>query len=244
MLPQSSSSQSQSSGTSTVPKKKNPFSVKPLNITTKSTMDASYKRLIWIWDEVQWAGVDRELLAQDYIKTFLIPNATDKQLIVGNLKGSLRLTISSLLSLSTLLMKESVQYLKAKMTTFVQSAAVCMQRISRAGSKAKVSMLQTIWMIWKNTSSNQSEQTHSSETLLSFPSKIELMNGWHDLPDGTSAIQCSTVSGRLEILYKHEYDLLTRISQVLRLDGTHILNLEECMMAYGKVYDTLLASKS
>lgn len=50
-------------------------------------------------------------------------------------------------------------------------------------------------------------------------------------------------NGRLVTLSQHELALVGRISQVLRLDGTHILSLEECMMAYGKVYDTLLGGK-
>ena len=61
---------------------------------------------------------------------------------------------------------------------------------------------------------------------------------------GTFDTQCLTQDGRYETLSRHEYDLLTRISQELRLDGTHILNCEECMMAYGKVYDTLLDTKN
>lgn len=219
MLPQFLSSRLQSLVTFITPKKKNPFSVKPLNTTPKYSTDAFLKQSTRGWSEPD---------------PRVTPSDTDKQQIVGNLKESSRQMISSLLSLSILLMKESVAFLKEKMTMWAKLGEVCMQLILPVTSKLKAFMLQTIWMIWKNTSSNQSEQTHSSETLLSFPSKIELMNGWHDLPDGTSAIQCSTVSGRLEILYKHEYDLLTRISQVLRLDGTHILNLEECMMAYGR----------
>lgn len=61
--------------------------------------------------------------------------------------------------------------------------------------------------------------------------------------DGTLDIPYLMPNGKWETLSKHEYDLLTRISQELRLAGTHILNLEEAMMAYGKVYDTLLARK-
>lgn len=76
--------------------------------------------------------------------------------------------------------------------------------------------------------------TNSSETLLSFPSMIVRMSS----PDGTSDIRCLTVNGRLETLSLHEYDLLAQISLALRLDGTHILNLEECMMAYGRVSGT------
>lgn len=236
MLPQFLSSRLQSSGTSTVPKKKNPFSVKPLNITTKSTMDASYKRLIWIWDEVQWAGVDRELLAQDYIKTFLIPNATDKQLIVGNLKGSSRQMISSLLSLSVLLMKESVAYLKEKMTMWAKLVAECMRLILPVTSKLKVFMLRITWTIWRSIPLNPLGQTLSSETLLSLPSQV--MYAREPMQTiaygGTYDIRCSTKDGRFEIMSKHEYALLTRISQVLGLDGTHMLSCEEALMAYGR----------
>lgn len=61
--------------------------------------------------------------------------------------------------------------------------------------------------------------------------------------DGTLDIPYLMPNGKWETLSKHEYDLLTRISQGLLLAGTHILSLEECMMAYGKVYDTLLVGK-
>jgi hypothetical protein len=63
-------------------------------------------------------------------------------------------------------------------------------------------------------------------------------------PDGTLGIPYLMSTGKWDTLSKHEFDLLTRISQVLGLDGTHILSCEEAMMAYGKVYDTLLGGKN
>lgn len=85
----------------------------------------------------------------------------------------------------------------------------------------------------------KSAMTNSSETLLSFPSKM--IQGVHlnkELVDGIFDIHCLTQDGRLVRVSQHEYDLLTQTSLALNLDGTHILNLEECMMAYGQMSDT------
>lgn len=70
-----------------------------------------------------------------------------------------------------------------------------------------------------------------------------MMNWYQQVRDGILVTPYSTVGGKYETLSEHEYDLLERISLELRLDGTHILSCEEAMMAYGKVYDTLLGGK-
>lgn len=76
-----------------------------------------------------------------------------------------------------------------------------------------------------------------SETLLYFDLKSPMTF------DGTSDIQCLYENGRLVTLSQHELDLVKRICLELRLVHTPTLSLEECMMAYGKVYDTLLVGK-
>lgn len=105
------------------------FSSKPLNITPEYSIDAFLKRSTKGWSEPD---------------PRVTPNDTDKQLIVGNLKESSRQMISSLQSLSILLMKESVQYLKVKTLTLKQRTVECMQQISLVTSKSKAFMLQTI----------------------------------------------------------------------------------------------------
>ncbi len=151
---------------------------------------------------------------------------------VGRVNAAIRQTTYTLRYLVVLLMEEVVVYLKAKTTTFVQKGGECMQQISRVISKSKVSMLQTISMIWKSTKLNRSESITFSVTSSYFPSKII------QIYVGTSGIQCSTQDGRFETLSQHEFDLLTRISQELQLDGTHILNYEEILMLSGKVSAT------
>ena len=150
--------------------------------------------------------------------------------------------ICSLRYLSILLMNESVRYLKEKMITFVQNVEECMQQILLVISKSKGYMLQIISEKWLSIRSKLQGQTIYSEVLLSFPSMIARQDRFPP-QDGTLVIQCLTADGKLETLSKHEYDLLTQISHELRLDGTHILNLEECMMAYGNLSDTLQDSK-
>ena len=88
--------------------------------------------------------IDREKFEEEYSDIFQTQRGTDKQLIVGNLKEGIHLTIYSLQSLSIWLMKEGVQYLKAKMTMLVKLGEVCMQQISHVTSKSKEFMLQTI----------------------------------------------------------------------------------------------------
>jgi len=203
------------------------FSTRPLSTTPISITVASELPPLGTNDQIQ-------------IVTESVPT-------VGNLKESLHQVISISLFLSTSWMKASVVSLKRKISTFAQSAVACTRQISPVISKSKEYMLQTIWTKWWNTKSKKSDTIVSSETLLSFPSKILVALTWrelHWLTVGTLVIHCSTQDGRLEMLSQHEYDLLERISQELRLDGTHILNLEECMMAYGKVYDTWLVGKN
>lgn len=156
----------------------------------------------------------------------------NKQEIVGNLKQGLLLTSSSWLYLVALSKKESAAYLKAKMTTLVKLGEVCMQRISHVTSKSKEYMLQTIWMVWKSTPSNQSEPILYSETSSYFDLKSPMIF------DGTSDIQCLYDNGRLVTRSQHEYDLEKRICLELRVVHTPTLNCEDCMIMSGILYGT------
>jgi hypothetical protein len=62
--------------------------------------------------------------------------------------------------------------------------------------------------------------------------------------DGTSAIQYWMKDGRSEILSVHELDLLMQISQELRLDGIHILSLEQALKEFGSQSDMLLDQRN
>lgn len=204
------------------------FSSKPLNTTTPSTPSAFDKQIS--------AVAQRHL---DQLKEhYQIQNDTEFQQIVGKVKDAWLLKICFYLFRNTWLMKESAAYLKAKMTMLVKLGEACMQRILHVISKSKAFMLQTISMIWKNTSSNQSEPILYSETSSYFDLRSPMIF------DGTSDIQCLYDDWRLVTLSQHELDLVKRICLELRLVFTHTLNCEEAMMAFGKVYDTWLASKS
>jgi len=180
------------------------------------------------------------VLAQNSQEQML--NGITTQHLVGSLKESSRQMISSLLSLGKLWIADSVVYLKAKMSTFAQSAVVCMVRISRVTSRAKEYMLQTISTRWSNIRSKMSGSISWWETLSSYPSMIVRIQRKHSL-DGIFDIQCLTVDWMLVTVSQHELDLVTRISQVLRLDGIHILNCEQILEAYGKVSGTQLVTK-
>ena len=115
------------------------FSSKPLNTTYPFTLTASQRERLE--PELKKIATHHLEQMEKYWKT---QSSTEFQQNVGNLKESSRQMISSLQSLSILLMKESVQYLKVKTLTLKQRTVECMQQISLVTSKSKAFMLQTI----------------------------------------------------------------------------------------------------
>ena len=199
------------------------FSSKPLNTTTESTPSA--------FEQAATQAPER------------IQKNIDKVQIVGSLKESSRQMISSLLSLSILLMNESVQYLKVKTLTLKQRTVECMQQISLVTSKSKAFMLQTIWMTWKSTSLKKSDTISSYETLSSWLSSLKGKTVEIDL-DGTLGIQYYNDDLKKVILSKHEHDLVKRISQELRLEATPTSSLEQILMADNNQSGTQLDGKN